>query len=308
MTNAHFTDFADYRDIESLRFVAEARELGELHDSQLLDALAFGSRDNARTPVQWDASAQAGFTTGEPWIAVNANHDTINADAERRSGIRLPSLSPSDRPASRGSGRARSVSSRSSSMTTRTCMRSRAPSTARRSRCSATSPGSRAASTRRSRCMPTRWSSATTPMPRRRTRSCTCVRGKPWCTGSNADPARRRAGPRGPGGRGLGSGPGSGSGSGSGAGLWVGLGVGVGGRARVRWGLGRGVSGLLRVWGVVPPLGRDMARPNGQTTPQTRSPTLETRDPAPGNPGSERVTVSGNTLVVSAFHQLHSSE
>jgi oligo-1,6-glucosidase len=84
MTNAHFADLAQYRDIESLRYAAEARSQGRLTDAQLREALAFGSRDNARTPVQWDASPHAGFTTGEPWIAVNPNHVEINAEAERR--------------------------------------------------------------------------------------------------------------------------------------------------------------------------------------------------------------------------------
>ncbi|MHC2997897.1 glycoside hydrolase family 13 protein [Microbacterium sp. HJ5] len=83
MTNAHFTDLSQYRDIESLRFAAEARELDRLNDAQLVEALAFGSRDNARTPVQWDASPQAGFTDGEPWISVNPNTTTVNAEAER---------------------------------------------------------------------------------------------------------------------------------------------------------------------------------------------------------------------------------
>jgi oligo-1,6-glucosidase len=83
MTNAHFTAFSQYRDIESLRFAAEARAHGRLDDAQLIDALAFGSRDNARTPVQWDASPHAGFTTGQPWIEVNPNFETINAVAER---------------------------------------------------------------------------------------------------------------------------------------------------------------------------------------------------------------------------------
>ena len=83
MTNAHFTDLSQYRDIESLRFAAEARAFGRLDDAQLVDALAFGSRDNARTPVQWDASPSGGFTTGEPWIAVNPNTAVVNAEAER---------------------------------------------------------------------------------------------------------------------------------------------------------------------------------------------------------------------------------
>ena len=42
------------------------------------------SRDNARTPVQWDASPHAGFTTGTPWLPVNANHAEINAEAARK--------------------------------------------------------------------------------------------------------------------------------------------------------------------------------------------------------------------------------
>ena len=83
MTNAHFTSLESYRDIESLRFVAEARSLGQWSDDRLLAGLATGSRDNARTPVQWDASAQAGFTSGTPWIDVNPNHTRINAERER---------------------------------------------------------------------------------------------------------------------------------------------------------------------------------------------------------------------------------
>ncbi len=49
----------------------------------MLAALRRMSRDNARTPVQWDASANAGFTTGTPWIAVNPDHTEWNADAQR---------------------------------------------------------------------------------------------------------------------------------------------------------------------------------------------------------------------------------
>jgi oligo-1,6-glucosidase len=46
----------------------------------VLEALREGSRDNARSPVQWDASPHAGFTTGEPWFPVNPNHDEVNAE------------------------------------------------------------------------------------------------------------------------------------------------------------------------------------------------------------------------------------
>jgi oligo-1,6-glucosidase len=83
MTNAHFTSFDSYRDIESTRFVAESRESGQFSDPALLAALAASSRDNARTPMQWDDSPQAGFTTGEPWIEVNPNYKTINVAAQR---------------------------------------------------------------------------------------------------------------------------------------------------------------------------------------------------------------------------------
>ncbi len=83
MTNAHLTRFEDYQDIESLRHISEARARGHSTDEELLEGLARMSRDNARTPVQWDASEHAGFTTGTPWLPVNANHVTVNAEAER---------------------------------------------------------------------------------------------------------------------------------------------------------------------------------------------------------------------------------
>ena len=59
----------------------------------MLAALAVRSRDNARTPMQWDDSANAGFTTGTPWIAVNPNHAEINARAQiADDGLRLSPL------------------------------------------------------------------------------------------------------------------------------------------------------------------------------------------------------------------------
>ncbi len=80
MTNAHFTSIDQYRDIETLNHYAEAREQGTPEKS-LLESFAVKGRDNARTPMQWDDSEQAGFTTGEPWIAVNPNKDVVNAAA-----------------------------------------------------------------------------------------------------------------------------------------------------------------------------------------------------------------------------------
>ena len=82
MTNAHFERIDDYRDIESLNHYAEAIAHGLSDQDTLLEALRAVSRDNARTPVQWDATTNAGFTTGAPWIAVNPNHVEINAAAQ----------------------------------------------------------------------------------------------------------------------------------------------------------------------------------------------------------------------------------
>jgi oligo-1,6-glucosidase len=81
MANSPFTVISDYRDIEALRFYAEATERGD-DLAVLLLAMAKMSRDQARTPVQWDASPGAGFTAGTPWLAVNPDHVTVNAAAE----------------------------------------------------------------------------------------------------------------------------------------------------------------------------------------------------------------------------------
>ena len=81
MTNVPFAGPADFRDIESVNHFAEATARGE--DPELvLAALRLRSRDNARTPMQWDSSDFAGFTTGKPWIAVNPNYLEINASAQ----------------------------------------------------------------------------------------------------------------------------------------------------------------------------------------------------------------------------------
>jgi oligo-1,6-glucosidase len=81
MANAPLTVITDYRDIEALRFYAEATERGD-DLAALLLAMAKMSRDQARTPVQWDASPGAGFTAGVPWLAVNPDHVTVNAAAQ----------------------------------------------------------------------------------------------------------------------------------------------------------------------------------------------------------------------------------
>jgi oligo-1,6-glucosidase len=80
MTNAGFGDITDYRDVESLNHHAAAAAAGA-DMADVLTALRTKSRDNARTPMQWDDGPQAGFTTGTPWLAVNPNHVEINAAA-----------------------------------------------------------------------------------------------------------------------------------------------------------------------------------------------------------------------------------
>lgn len=81
MTNAGFVSIDQYRDIESTHWFAEAARRG-VAESTLLAALAAKSRDNARTPVQWDASSNAGFTTGEPWLPATSNSTWLNAAAQ----------------------------------------------------------------------------------------------------------------------------------------------------------------------------------------------------------------------------------
>jgi len=81
MTNVPFEGAQSFLDIESVNYYRAALGLGRSPE-EVLEALREGSRDNARSPVQWDASPHAGFTTGEPWFPVNPNHVDINADAE----------------------------------------------------------------------------------------------------------------------------------------------------------------------------------------------------------------------------------
>jgi oligo-1,6-glucosidase len=78
MTNVPFGSIEAFRDIESLNHYAEAVGAGEDPET-VLAAMRPMSRDNARSPMQWDDSPHAGFTTGEPWIPVNPNHAEINA-------------------------------------------------------------------------------------------------------------------------------------------------------------------------------------------------------------------------------------
>ena len=78
MTNTNHTDIAAYQDLYTINYYHQLKEKGE--DAQaFLHGHARISRDNGRTPMQWDDTEQAGFTTGKPWLAVNQNYTAINA-------------------------------------------------------------------------------------------------------------------------------------------------------------------------------------------------------------------------------------
>ena len=81
MPNAGFTRLEQYADLESLNWAREALARG-VPEADVLRSLAAKSRDNARTPMQWDASEHAGFTTGTPWLPAHADRDVVNAEAE----------------------------------------------------------------------------------------------------------------------------------------------------------------------------------------------------------------------------------
>lgn len=82
MTNAPFAALTDFRDVESLNAYRELTEGGQIDPETMLDYLRYKSRDNARTPMQWTGASQADFTAAEPWIGVNENYRTINAQEQ----------------------------------------------------------------------------------------------------------------------------------------------------------------------------------------------------------------------------------
>ena len=79
MTNVYFDKLEDYRDIESINAFHELTEQGKMTEEDMMAAIGYKGRDNARTPMQWDDSAYAGFSTATPWIMVNPNYTKINA-------------------------------------------------------------------------------------------------------------------------------------------------------------------------------------------------------------------------------------
>ena len=81
MTNVYFDKLEDYRDIESINAFHQYVDNGLVKAEDMMRYLKEISRDNARTPMQWDDSKNAGFTDGTPWINVNPNYKEINAKA-----------------------------------------------------------------------------------------------------------------------------------------------------------------------------------------------------------------------------------
>lgn len=82
MTNVRFASINDYRDIELLNLYRELVGTRGYAPQDVLAMIYAKGRDNARTPMQWDASPNAGFTTGTPWIDVNPNYPEINVAHE----------------------------------------------------------------------------------------------------------------------------------------------------------------------------------------------------------------------------------
>ena len=81
MMNAHYPTVSCYRDVESLNYYSIMLEEGR-SEEEALAVLAARSRDNARTPMQWNASENMGFTTGTPWLSIPDNPRDINAEDE----------------------------------------------------------------------------------------------------------------------------------------------------------------------------------------------------------------------------------
>ncbi len=82
MTNVPFGDISDFRDLDSINAYHELTAQGVFTEEEMLRFLRYKSRDNARTPFQWNDQENAGFTSGTPWIMVNPNYREINAQEQ----------------------------------------------------------------------------------------------------------------------------------------------------------------------------------------------------------------------------------
>lgn len=80
MTNSSFASVEEYRDVEAINRYNEM--LAQRSPEEALRIVSWGTRDHARTPMQWDSTQNAGFTAGTPWLKVNPNYPTINAKNE----------------------------------------------------------------------------------------------------------------------------------------------------------------------------------------------------------------------------------
>jgi len=83
MTNIGFDNIYDYRDVATLNEYQHQKKMGGDLD-KFMQIIKFSSRDNGRSPFQWDATTNAGFTTGNPWLKVNPNFTLINAEAQEK--------------------------------------------------------------------------------------------------------------------------------------------------------------------------------------------------------------------------------
>lgn len=80
MTNMHYSSEAQFRDLDAINGLRELREKKIMDPEEAWKAVCYKSRDNARHPMQWNGRANAGFTTGTPWIDVNPNYTKINVE------------------------------------------------------------------------------------------------------------------------------------------------------------------------------------------------------------------------------------
>jgi oligo-1,6-glucosidase len=81
MANAAFPSISDYRDVETLNYFEESLAAGKSR-AEAMRSIRYMSRDNARTPMQWSSGPNAGFSSGRPWIGLNPDYVSVNAEAE----------------------------------------------------------------------------------------------------------------------------------------------------------------------------------------------------------------------------------
>lgn len=84
LTNPGYTDISQYQDVESTNYYRILMEEEGKTREEALEIIGARSRDNGRTPMQWDGSENAGFTTGIPWLGIPANHSYINVEDESK--------------------------------------------------------------------------------------------------------------------------------------------------------------------------------------------------------------------------------